>query len=134
MDKSVLKDHEIYYNDETELYTVKTPTGERFTISPGRFSNVIVEYGKRAKSKKTAYRLCFFLGFLGIHRFYLGDKIKGALLFTTLGGLLVGWVLDFLFLGSRVDEINKQIETELLAQAIEDTKKDELLDKELGLE
>lgn len=129
IDKSVLKDGDLYYDDEKQLYVVKTAAGEQFNISPDRFSILSHEYEKREKSKKTAYRLCLLLGFLGVHRFYLGDMFKGVLLFGTFGGMLVGWLLDFLLLGSRVDEVNRQIATELLIKAIEDTQEDKKLEK-----
>ncbi len=31
--------------------------------------------------------LCFFLGFFGLHRFYVGRSITGAVQLATLGGL-----------------------------------------------
>ena len=38
--------------------------------------------------------LSVFLGVLGIHRFYVGKKITGALYLLTLGGPIIGWVVD----------------------------------------
>ncbi|HIF61703.1 MAG TPA: TM2 domain-containing protein, partial [Candidatus Pelagibacter sp.] len=35
---------------------------------------------------------CLFLGFLGIHRFYLGYTLIGIIQFLTGGGLMI-WVL-----------------------------------------
>jgi len=32
----------------------------------------------RPKNKATAFLLCFFLGFLGLHQFYLGNTAWGA--------------------------------------------------------
>ena len=45
------------------------------------------------KSKLTAILLCFFLGSLGIHRFYLGYTLIGVIQLLTFGGLLI-WVID----------------------------------------
>jgi TM2 domain-containing membrane protein YozV len=42
------------------------------------------------KTKATLY--CLFLGFLGIHRFYLGYTLIGIIQFLTGGGLMI-WVL-----------------------------------------
>ena len=48
------------------------------------------------KSKTTAILLCFFLGFLGIHRFYLGYTLIGIIQFLTGGGFLIWVFVDFL--------------------------------------
>ena len=48
------------------------------------------------KSKTTAILLCFFLGFLGIHRFYLGYTKIGIIQFLTGGGFFVWALVDFL--------------------------------------
>lgn len=48
------------------------------------------------KSKAVALTLCIFLGFLGVHRFYLGKKASGRLYFFTLGLLGIGWLTDIL--------------------------------------
>ncbi|GIT08679.1 MAG: hypothetical protein CM1200mP30_23090 [Pseudomonadota bacterium] len=45
------------------------------------------------KSKLTAILLCFFLGSLGIHRFYLGYTLIGVIQLLTLGVLI--WVIGF---------------------------------------
>jgi hypothetical protein len=48
------------------------------------------------KSKWAALLLCFFLGWLGVHRFYVG-KVGTGLLYLLTGGLLgVGWLIDFI--------------------------------------
>ena len=48
------------------------------------------------KSKTTAILLCFFLGFFGIHRFYLGYTLIGIIQFLTGGGIVVWALVDFL--------------------------------------
>ena len=54
------------------------------------------------KSKTTAILLCFFLGFFGIHRFYLGYTKIGIIQFLTAGGFVIWVLVDFLrlFTGS----------------------------------
>ncbi len=39
--------------------------------------------------------LCFFVGLLGIHRFYLGYNWQGWVQLFTLGGLGIWWLIDF---------------------------------------
>jgi len=48
------------------------------------------------KSKNTAAILCFFLGSLGIHRFYLGYKLFGFIQLFTLGGVGIWALIDFI--------------------------------------
>ena len=61
------------------------------------------------KSKLTAILLCFFLGSLGIHRFYLGYTLIGVIQLLTFGGLLIWVIVDLirLIIGSLKDpEVN----------------------------
>lgn len=48
------------------------------------------------KSQLTAVLLCFFLGGLGIHRFYLGYTWQGIVQLLTLGGLGIWSLIDFI--------------------------------------
>ena len=48
------------------------------------------------KSKFTTILLCFFLGSLGIHRFYLGYTIIGVIQLLTFGGFLIWAIIDFI--------------------------------------
>lgn len=49
-------------------------------------------------SRLVALLLCFFLGFLGIHRFYVGKIGTGILQLLTLGGLFIWSFIDFIFI------------------------------------
>ena len=40
--------------------------------------------------------LAFFLGSLGIHRFYLGKIVTGILMIITAGGLGIWTLIDFI--------------------------------------
>jgi len=91
----------------TNLLLKQGLTAQQLAISESEFQ-------KKAKSKTTAYLFWFFLGALGGHRFYVGDKGKGFLLLFTLGGLIIGTFIDLFFIGKRVEEINEQIELQIL--------------------
>lgn len=62
------------------------------------------------KSRAIALLLCFFLGFLGAHRFYEGKFLTGMLYLCTLGLLGIGEVVDFFnILGGRAKDAKKQL-------------------------
>ena len=88
-------------------------------------------YRARAKSVATTYVLWFFLGFWGIHRFYLGQTQLGLLtigactllsilaMFTyglSLIPLAIWWMIELFTLMSTVKLINLRIEEELRQQ------------------
>ena len=98
MDKTVLKYRKVIYNENTLMYTVKTGTGGNYKISTNRYLIYAKEYDNQKKSSVIAYILWLFLGIFGVHRFYVGDFFKGILLFFTLGGFIIGWLVDFVFL------------------------------------
>ncbi len=52
----------------------------------------------RARSKWTALALCFFLGFVGTHKFYKGKTGMGILYLLTVGLCGIGVLIDFLSL------------------------------------
>lgn len=53
-----------------------------------------------------ALLLCFFLGGLGVHRFYVGKIGTGILMLLTLGGLGIWAIIDFVLIavGSFTDK------------------------------
>lgn len=54
-----------------------------------------IDRGQSEKSYVAAILLCFFLGGLGIHRFYLGRIGTGILMILTLGGFGIWTIIDF---------------------------------------
>ena len=58
-----------------------------------------------------AFLLCFFLGMLGIHRFYVGKVGTGILQILTLGGLGIWVLIDFIMIivGSFTDKEGNKI-------------------------
>ena len=50
------------------------------------------------KSKLTAILLCFFLGSIGIHRFYLGYILIGVIQLLTFGGFIIWAIVELIML------------------------------------
>jgi TM2 domain-containing membrane protein YozV len=48
------------------------------------------------KSRLAVTLLSFFLGGIGVHRFYLGKVGTGIVMIVTLGGLGIWWTIDFI--------------------------------------
>ena len=61
-------------------------------------TNINGGYMGRARNKWVAFCLCFFLGFLGAHKFYEGKPGKGILYLLTCGLFGIGWLIDCIVL------------------------------------
>lgn len=69
--------------------------------------------GVSPKSRTVASVLCFFLGVIGIHRFYVGKTGTGIAMIFTLGGLGVWALIDLIMLlcGVFKDKQNLVVKT-----------------------
>lgn len=50
--------------------------------------------GYTPKKKWKAFWLCFFFGFFGVHRFYVGKWYTGFVWMGTMGLVGIGWFID----------------------------------------
>jgi len=55
-------------------------------------------YEKSDKDYLAMILLCFFLGTLGVHRFYAGKIGTGILMLVTLGGLGIWQIIDLIMI------------------------------------
>lgn len=55
-------------------------------------------YMGRPRNKWVAFLLCFFLGFVGAHKFYEGKAGMGILYLFTCGLFGIGWFIDCIVL------------------------------------
>ena len=58
------------------------------------------ESGNSEKSFVATLILCFLLGFLGVHRFYVGKTGTGILMLLTLGGLGIWALIDLIVIAT----------------------------------
>jgi len=67
--------------------------------------------GVSPKSRLVAFLLCFFFGFLGIHRFYVGKIGTGILELVTIGGLGIWQIVDtiLIILGEFTDKQGRKV-------------------------
>lgn len=64
-----------------------------------------------SKSRWIAFLLCFLLGGLGIHKFYVGKAGAGVLYLLTFGVFGIGWLLDLIFIacGTSTDKWGRKL-------------------------
>ncbi len=94
-------------NSESENLNGNSETDSKENITKNsENSNANKKKGK-SKDRTVAILLWFFLGGLGIHRFYLGYNVLGILYLLTGAFLGIGWIVDgILFLTGRLEPKN----------------------------
>lgn len=80
---------------KTDVLMIKYSNGEKQIIS---ISNEEDRNDSEGPSQLVAFLLCFFLGLIGIHRFYLGYTGIGILYLLTGGLFGIGWFIDFILI------------------------------------
>lgn len=65
-------------------------------------------YLRPDKSLGVAYVLWFFLGFLGVHHFYLGKVGRGVGYLLTCGWFFIGLLIDLFTLPPQVQRVNAE--------------------------
>ncbi len=75
-------------------------------LIPGMNDDADDRYVEGRVDYNIAWILLTFLGFLGIHRFYMGKVFTGLIYFFTGGLFLLGVLFDFWTLNEQIDEIN----------------------------
>lgn len=68
------------------------------------------------------------LGFFGLHKFYLRQRILGVVYFFTAGLLLIGWLYDLVTMSDQVAAFNHKHETEPSMEDLLEMEIDELED------
>ncbi|HSI64027.1 MAG TPA: NINE protein [Candidatus Saccharimonadia bacterium] len=77
-------------------------------LIPGMDEKADQKYTSGPIDYSVAWILQTFLGYLGVHRFYMGKWLTGLLWLCTGGLLLVGYVYDYCTLNGQIDEINRR--------------------------
>ncbi|MGE0171033.1 TM2 domain-containing protein [Nocardioides sp.] len=65
-------------------------------------------YARPDKSLGVAYVLWLFLGFFGVHHFYLGKVGRGIGYLLTFGWFMIGLLVDLFTLPSQVHRVNAE--------------------------
>jgi len=82
------------------------------------------EFEKKKKSMLAAYLLWFFLGFLGIHKFYLKKTGMGVLYIFTCALAGIGWLIDAFITANQVHKLNESIAKDTVLEVKMITKKE----------
>lgn len=75
---------------------------------PGQQYQATIVAQKPLASVGVAYVLWLLLGALGAHHFYLGKPGRGVFYLLTLGGFVVGLVIDLFTLPAQTRAVNAQ--------------------------
>ena len=79
-------------------------------LIPGMDKQADRRYGSASgpKDYNVTWILLVFLGFFGVHRFYLGKYLTGILWLFTGGFFLMGYLYDMLTLNDQIHMVNSQ--------------------------
>lgn len=66
-----------------------------------------LRYEPGPKNYTVTWVLLTFLGFFGVHRFYMGKWITGILYLCTGGLFLIGYLYDLWTLNGQISEVNR---------------------------
>ena len=120
-----MKSEDDYSNSEGGASHVDAPMQQRSRLSDTQKMLIEQRITNEKPSTGTAYLLCIFLGALGIHRLYLGEKGTGVamlILGITILGLIItaSWAIIDLFLipsiiQKRVDGLRQRLTIEAMA-------------------
>jgi TM2 domain-containing membrane protein YozV len=113
------------------MTNVTPPPPANWSTPPAPTSDAarLMQYDASKKSTGVAYLLWFFLGWLGVHRFYLGSTGSGAAMAVIsviswitvfvgvglLGWLVIGiwWMVDAFLIPGIATRFNQQLATRL---------------------
>lgn len=79
-----------------------------FFLIPSMDREADHKYTEGKVNYSVAWALLTFLGFFGIHRFYLGKWITGVVYLLTGGLFAIGWLYDLWTLNEQIDRINNE--------------------------
>lgn len=78
-----------------------------FFLIPSMDAEADHKYRAGKVNYSIAWILLVFLGFFGVHRFYMGKWISGIFFLLTMGFLGMGYLYDMWTLNEQVDSLNK---------------------------
>lgn len=76
-------------------------------LMPSLERSAELRYDPGSIDYNAAWILLTFLGFLGMHRFYMGKWATGLIYLLTGGLLGVGYIYDFWTLNNQIQEVNR---------------------------
>jgi TM2 domain-containing membrane protein YozV len=77
-------------------------------LIPGMARKARLKFQQGPFNFDVAWLLLTFLGYLGIHRFYMRKWVTGLVYLLTFGLLTLGYLYDFFTLNRQVDELNRR--------------------------